>query len=588
LLEQHMEKIIHLDSKFVNKTNYPELTQFVLEINGIPASSSSSHDIRGVNYSNDYVLNRFLWIGNTSLPQFSSVPGNAVDVTFQSLGSDLVYLDFSQTQPPPSISPFIYFHYLESITNKNDYFVDCIFYNGKESSPIIDYNGSSGLITLQNKISFPTDHNTGYIINVTKSLKNNICLLESTRYFINANFSLLVTKSANLNIVVQNVTQRTSYQIESISNQYRNITLSKNLDPYHANDLFILQNQYSPIYLAVPQFYEKGIFEFDLTIGGKGYTVGEELRVVGNREEQPAIFKVLKTTPNGSLLEVLLIDPGNDFNNHTLYSLESNLAGVGGYITTFAIESYFFTIDKVQGIYTERLCFFPEFQIWKDVFYFIVLGVVNQNIVFFSVEASLLLELNQLDNNYYTLALNQNQIVVEFVSYQNYFPNLNIPIVALQQPTCYEISIVGISMPNLEVAGYNVLLADFPYVLVTFSNYTNISNQVSGVIVSNNPNTNFSTFICPIANIRNPKTVRFVVLKSYQTITYKFTPNDSVRFEVRLPNGELLRYITDPNLSQVNTIQPLNKKNGTNSILVYPFQSQIFLSAVISFRQVVS
>jgi hypothetical protein len=92
------------------------------------------------------------------------------------------------------------------------------------------------------------------------------------------------------------------------------------------------------------------------------------------------------------------------------------------------------------------------------------------------------------------------------------------------------------------VCGFDVLLSDIPYILVTLVNVNTPNNDSYGTLVSNNPSSFSAQFVCPIANIRNPNLVKFVVVSSNQKTLFKFTPRNSLKFRVTLPNGELLQY----------------------------------------------
>jgi hypothetical protein len=133
------------------------------------------------------------------------------------------------------------------------------------------------------------------------------------------------------------------------------------------------------------------------------------------------------------------------------------------------------------------------------------------------------------------------------------------------------------------VCGFNLLLADFPYVLVTIANSTNPSGENRGLLITNNPNAVLSNFICPIANIRNPDIVKFVVVNSSQKMIFKFNPTDNLRFEVNLPNGQLLKYNTTQSVSTCDRAIPLNDDLFSNIKHVYPVNAQN-VSAVFSLK----
>jgi hypothetical protein len=93
------------------------------------------------------------------------------------------------------------------------------------------------------------------------------------------------------------------------------------------------------------------------------------------------------------------------------------------------------------------------------------------------------------------------------------------------------------------VCGFNILLADFPFVLVTLVNKNSAGGENIGTLISNIPsNASPANFVCPIANIRNPDIIKFVVVSSNQVVNFRFTPNNTIFFRVSLPNGDLLKY----------------------------------------------
>jgi hypothetical protein len=133
------------------------------------------------------------------------------------------------------------------------------------------------------------------------------------------------------------------------------------------------------------------------------------------------------------------------------------------------------------------------------------------------------------------------------IQYFSFFPNLVMPLSNTPQ-SCYQVRLSSITLPNLPLCGNKFLLADFPYILVTFGNLTstNIDGRSStnniGSIWSNNPNANSATFMCAIANIRSPDIIKYVVIRSAQVVSMKLNLAENLRFSVYLPNGTLIRY----------------------------------------------
>jgi hypothetical protein len=133
------------------------------------------------------------------------------------------------------------------------------------------------------------------------------------------------------------------------------------------------------------------------------------------------------------------------------------------------------------------------------------------------------------------------------ISYFSFYPNLVLPI-SHNVLTCYRVQLSKISLPNLPICGSNLLLADYPYILVAFGNITNTNldsrsgtNNI-GSIWSNNPYANAATFLCAIANIKAPDTIQYVVVRSGQIVNMKLNLAENLRISVYLPDGTLIRY----------------------------------------------
>jgi hypothetical protein len=106
--------------------------------------------------------------------------------------------------------------------------------------------------------------------------------------------------------------------------------------------------------------------------------------------------------------------------------------------------------------------------------------------------------------------------------------------------SCYEITVLNLILPNLEIDALNSLLTSgFPYVLMEISNVTMSNSGNKNVIYSNNPAVVNSTFVCSISDINDPIKSRFIKISSDGTIqTIKFSPADNLRFRILLPSGE--------------------------------------------------
>lgn len=112
-------------------------------------------------------------------------------------------------------------------------------------------------------------------------------------------------------------------------------------------------------------------------------------------------------------------------------------------------------------------------------------------------------------------------------------------IVAQQQPHCYEIELVSLTLPNVpQVGGTGGVIAYYPYVYVEFRN---ISYGTSAYdLNTNNPAARNVMFKAPIVFNYQLERMAFVVADGHgMKQTLKFKPSDALQFSVFLPNGEL-------------------------------------------------
>lgn len=114
-------------------------------------------------------------------------------------------------------------------------------------------------------------------------------------------------------------------------------------------------------------------------------------------------------------------------------------------------------------------------------------------------------------------------------------------VVSQQQTSCYKIELIDLSLPNRTLrAGRGGRIAFYPYVYVQLENAN--SSVSPGIIYSNNPNANKMLFKATIDDIPNPFLSPFVKINGDGMLqTVKFKPNDSIRFSVHLPSGELFK-----------------------------------------------
>lgn len=124
-------------------------------------------------------------------------------------------------------------------------------------------------------------------------------------------------------------------------------------------------------------------------------------------------------------------------------------------------------------------------------------------------------------------------------------------IVSQQEETCYAIELVQLVLPNRILdSGRGGRIAFYPYVYVELVNVSGSSAGMKHIIYSNNPNSANMLFRATIDDVQNPLVTTFVKINGdNMTQTVKFKINDSLRFSVRLANGEVYKTLINDTLS---------------------------------------
>lgn len=120
-------------------------------------------------------------------------------------------------------------------------------------------------------------------------------------------------------------------------------------------------------------------------------------------------------------------------------------------------------------------------------------------------------------------------------------------MVSQQEEVCYEIELMNLILPNKTIdTAFGSRIAYYPYLYVEFVNVSGSSAGVKNIIYSNNPNSVRMLFRAAVDDVSNPLTTRFVKIDGDGMVqTIKFKPNDTLKFSVRFPNGELYKTILE-------------------------------------------
>ena len=218
-----------------------------------------------------------------------------------------------------------------------------------------------------------------------------------------------------------------------------------------------------------------------------------------------------------------------------------------------------------------------------EKYLFAVLDTSRNNVRYYTIDEihHNIVFLDSKQNNFEEVNI-QQIIYCYFVPYEKVFPNIVIPLVPFQNHVCVQARLVSLCLPNLPICGYNIFLADIPYVLVSLCNSEGQGCSVGNSLYSNIPAAVNFNFVCPIANVRNRR-LNFVSVKGKQEAIFKFSPRDSLKLKISLPNGEILKYATDPYTDIFSCPPldvPLNENATKNEKLIYPYKMSNTIAAV--------
>ena len=155
-------------------------------------------------------------------------------------------------------------------------------------------------------------------------------------------------------------------------------------------------------------------------------------------------------------------------------------------------------------------------------------------------------------------------------SYDNAVPfSYSGSLVSQQEEVCYELELIDLILPNKALnVGHGSRVAFYTYMYVEFTNISGANAGINNVLYSNNPNSTKMLVRSCMDDVQDPLRSAFVKVDGNgMTQVVKFKPNDSVRFSVRLPNGQFFETI------QKDTKSP------------YPPNDEVQISAVFSLKR---
>lgn len=572
--------LIQIDSNFRDYKTYPYESDFVVNVNGQPPLNDLVPDVRSTYLTTSYIRYAFQWIGDSSFNNpLSKIPKDTFVAKIVPLSPSSFVLI-----PPPTRQALSF--------ETADYFVgiSCWNPNTQLSGTIISYNNRLLIAELDAEIfdiffenitiediqkndmqEFIID---GYLVNPTFHEKQNLLVLGTARINIDRDNRFVLVRGIDTRLVVENVTQNWISTISTTQGLIRNVILD-NFPSYDSNDFFIVYRNTITKDIATKKLFHNGILTFRVK---QCHGTIQKGTILVCRDIQMEYL---------GECELRILYPGNEVLDNTIRVVNPTC-----YTEYCDLE----IVELGDGVVLD---FAPSIR--KEVNLVAFLDTIENNVYYFNIrymlDNILYLSIDLMDIEKINL---QNIIYVYFIPFFTIFPNIVVPLVPNQNVVCVEARIVTISLPNLPVCGFNIRLADFPYVLVTLCNSQGQGCEITSSLYSNVGTSVRSNFVCPIANIRNPD-INFVVVTSKQKAVFKFTPRDSLRFQILLPNGQILKYTTT--LSKIELLQrndqtlstqkdsyclplniPLNSVRDVNDKIVYPYILNNSISATFEFR----
>lgn len=327
-----------------------------------------------------------------------------------------------------------------------------------------------------------------------------------------------------------------------------------------------------------------GLWRFDISEPGTGYTNQMEVQIVVRSESRPeyciAVGRIIFITSNSGISRMELLYCGDQYViNGEYYILpvgETFRPDLGRLVvvataTGYQIESNNKT--SLIGNYFMPILFTPEFR----------LDPTDPTLLQLSPNNSLPFVPNRIINNLSSVDANSFNGVVPIVDvfyyndkqiiltqhlnnelYQRFqcsnidsFPESYyyqiLPFyrdgyvsmdyrgttVSSNQMVCYQLSVNTLILPNQILnLPFGALTSSYPYVLLEITNETASSGHNKSIIYSNNPNTINATFVCSISDVNSPTITKFININSDRSNQIlKFKPNDNLKFRISMPDG---------------------------------------------------
>jgi len=589
--------IFHFNSNYRNRTLYPFSTSFVLPINGTPPANTFELDSRSILFADQEILFSFIYFQTLSVSFFLFNPNQVL----------------LQMEIPTH--PSIAFYFQNTLAG-----VVLIDQESQYSSIIKSslLKDDGILCVLENPLSLPIGfHYQGLLQNPSNQFsistrQNNLLINGFSKYNFAPGMRQLQDDGITKDCIVINLTQQTYFLIRDIIPPYRNVLLSPfsilQETSFQTGDYLIAVtpslNSNIPL-VRILSYSLYGCRSLQI-LRSNQYPISRST-TFSDPTTQLSI-EMIESISNSSDLTTqqdyyVIRHPG-----HLKDVMSSRLTLLSDQDPSHTLEvklldiGFSFDVDQIPPIVNLTRSKFMFF--WLSIkgaipIYAFVLFIDRRMNRIYTEIPKLVLVTDELTTS--QSYMDQLYSIGGFIFIQTFFPNLIYPVSNNVQQ-CFTVELISLTLPNRPLCGTNQLLADISYVLIQFGNMTSnidrlnrrIQNINSTSIYSNVPSAQNATFVCPIANIRNPDIYQYVVVSSDQVVTLKLNLQDDLQLSVFLPNGDLLVFspvflIQDQKNILSAPICPTNYAyNPTQNNLIYAIEEDLFISATFVLQPAVT
>jgi hypothetical protein len=578
-------QIIHVDSTYRDRLLYPNPADFVVEYGSPTTNGDDMFKMRNP-VTNQLPIYNFV---------FPNVVGYSNSIDFLSLGYTVANSSLkigisggNQNAIILDASDMVNIFGVSIMRESNDFLSNLNFVYGSSApyaiSRIISFDSLTNVITLENPISIDlTTLTYCYIYNDSFVTNDDFSIVFSGRSLDTKNYIRLS------GLFLYNATTGEELPVRITPDERFIIPIdrfvSKVFSNWSVNDFYLLFLRSTNIQMLKPfgdgNYSSRSIRRLHLLDSTPLFTINNSvyhLYETNTGRLSTISLTITKIDGSGRIVSFDMVSRGYDINMNTTYYIED--FGVNGdrLYASFAIQDTYQSFLIPQKMTLQKNTFFTPFAftpLFKHD------DIYNNDEITFNVfpneyETYMNNELTsyvpQIQNasgsamiyDYYntddgetiiyttsydesTLALLQKQyknnwwngVMLSVVSQDQFVPlNYSGSTVSQSQLNCYEIKLLNLILPNLELNTTQVLTSFFPYLFVELSNATTVSRNINN-LYTNNQFGQSALFAVPISDVNSPETSQFLNLSNAgMTQIAKFKPNDSLHFRVFLTNGK--------------------------------------------------